>query len=314
VLTGYRHPARHATVAACVRSLGRWHAETANIFTHLAALAAWMWVATDLFAAPHFAAAPTATRALLYYAVAAGAVTFACSAAAHTLHVMSHAARVAAWRVDHAAILLLLYGRGALDAWFAFGHHALGAFAGVMAAVLVTFAWTATHLWHDRTDSLMVAGTASVIAPLGCLMLRVHAYDAWVAVLDALPSPPLLAGEVGRGLGLGAAGGTQPPLALLLLEAPTAWLQSGAAWCAVSSACALLGSVLYYMHWPERLAPGRFDRLGSSHQVWHLLSAGACFAAIRAAHQFLAHHAAVQAPALASAAAAAAAEALGGGV
>lgn len=54
---------------------------------------------------------------------------------------------------------------------------------------------------------------------------------------------------------------------------------SAASWCAAGTLASLtLSSLIYAGSWPERLAPGRFDCLGNSHQLMHvgIMAATAC--------------------------------------
>lgn len=53
-----------------------------------------------------------------------------------------------------------------------------------------------------------------------------------------------------------------------------------------SLACYIIGLVFYATHWPERAWPGRFDRLGHAHQLWHIAIVLAILLHYRAALQF----------------------------
>lgn len=47
-------------------------------------------------------------------------------------------------------------------------------------------------------------------------------------------------------------------------------IEGGIDYLAAGGACYIFGAILYAARIPEKLSPGRFDLIGSSHQIFHM--------------------------------------------
>ncbi|GJE98014.1 hemolysin-III related-domain-containing protein [Phanerochaete sordida] len=254
VRTGYR-----VTVDSwgeCLATVGAWHNETVNIWTHLlgalaaAALAGYLTYWTLVGSGGH-GAEPFARLAPFYgfpaslgwrdtavFAVffLGSVVCFACSTLFHTS--LCHREEVVkiTSRVDYLGILTLgtlnfcptLYYGFYCTPRLAYVYMALMAASGTVGTFLVCAPrYNAPAHRRTRAATFVTLGAAA-LAPF------VHA-------LARLGAP-----EAARALALRLVGA-----------------ELGAY---------LLGVVLYAERWPEAVWPGRFDFLGSSHQLFHVCS------------------------------------------
>jgi hypothetical protein len=118
VHSGYR--LGHHTVAACLRSVLALHNDTLNIWSHLVAFLAWLWLAVGVMGGPAFAAAPPGVKWVGVGALLAGSLMPLASAVAHTVHPVSAVWYVWAWRLDYAGILVGWGARYLFVAWALF--------------------------------------------------------------------------------------------------------------------------------------------------------------------------------------------------
>ncbi|KAJ8790339.1 hypothetical protein J1605_021416 [Eschrichtius robustus] len=284
ILFGYRHPQSSAT--ACLLSLFQMTNETLNIWTHLLPFWFFTWrlvstlrgtdVLNDSYAWP-----------LLVY-MGASCVYPLASSCAHTFSSMSRNARHICYFLDYGAVNLfsLAFDAGAPPRssnlprflWPLLHHSLLVFFPRIHMLILLrqfpflrppigsAIAYSAyvfpdalvNTVFHDYYVALAVLNTSistglscysrflEVQKPRLCKMLRVLAF-AYPYTWDSLPIFSrlfLFPGESAQ-------------------NEATLYHQK-------HMAMTLLASFLYSAHLPERLAPGRFDYIGHSHQLFHV--------------------------------------------
>lgn len=249
---GYRDPARHASPSECLRSVFlRVSNETLNVHTHLwpglTALGCLAWAAQ----LPAFAEASAAGRLAVALSCAATFVMGLASAAAHTFHVMSDAARATAWRLDYVGILCPLFAQQWCTSWFV---------------------------------ALALAGGGGVGGGPGVVFLALQAAAVVVALYCALE---IVVRERYGAINISFVWSNVPHVVVLQLLAARAGapppLVRAAALALLTSALIALSGLLYNAHVPERLfasAAARrvFSFVGNSHQLMHVFTAAACYA------------------------------------
>nr|XP_033707800.1 membrane progestin receptor gamma isoform X3 [Tursiops truncatus] len=240
ILFGYRHPQSSAT--ACLLSLFQMTNETLNIWTHLLPFWFFMWrfvgtlrvtdVLNDSYSWP-----------LLVY-MGASCVYPLASSCAHTFSSMSRNARHICYFLDYGAVNLF-----SLDSALQLERLVrlpLGKYfirPGEMSQVAGN-PWFGG--WPSSARASLLPVFLEVQKPRLCKMLRVLAF-AYPYTWDSLPIFSrlfLFPGESAQ-------------------NEATLYHQK-------HMAVTLLASFLYSAHLPERLAPGRFDYIGHSHQLFHV--------------------------------------------
>ncbi|KAM0793438.1 hypothetical protein ACM66B_000883 [Microbotryomycetes sp. NB124-2] len=260
IITGYRPTLR--SYKLCFRSVFGSHNETVNIWTHLLgcsiAIAALLYAATLLtddsalhsgrrgWAAP-FAPIPNPfpsnKRPSVQLIDFVGFVTFFASAAtclgfSGTFHTLScHSKEVAhRWnQFDYAGIVVLISGTfvPAVRYGFFCDPH------------LRTFYICAIYL--------VGAGTAYTVLAPHARTPEYRRFRAWVFI----------------GMGLSAVFPVGHAVVRYGLERASESLSLQ--WLALGGFLYILGAVLYAERVPERFAPGKFDIVGASHQIFHVL-------------------------------------------
>ncbi|NXN57205.1 PAQR6 protein, partial [Rynchops niger] len=236
IMSGYRHP--KSSALDCVLSSFQMTNETVNIWTHF--LPAWYFVwrflvlssSLELWRDPYH-------WPLLIYLLLVCLYPFA-SSCAHTFSSMSARARHICYFCDYGA--LSLYSLGCA---FAYGAYAMPDH------------WV-SGVWH-RYFVPAAALNSFVCTGLSCYSRYVFGVEAPRAAAGwqlGLEDFVLLSSG-----GVSAAGGGDVPA-----PEPND---------AVAGYCyhllfALLTGFLFASHLPERLAPGRFDYIGHSHQLFHI--------------------------------------------
>ncbi|XP_024603291.1 membrane progestin receptor gamma isoform X1 [Neophocaena asiaeorientalis asiaeorientalis] len=236
ILFGYRHPQSSAT--ACLLSLFQMTNETLNIWTHLLPFWFFMWRFVSTLRVTDVLNDSYSWPLLVY--MGASCVYPLASSCAHTFSSMSRNARHICYFLDYGAVNLFSLG------------SAIAYSAYVFPDALVN------TVFHDYYVALAVLNTIistglscysrflEVQKPRLCKMLRVLAF-AYPYTWDSLPIFSrlfLFPGESAQ-------------------NEATLYHQK-------HMAVTLLASFLYSAHLPERLAPGRFDYIGHSHQLFHV--------------------------------------------
>ncbi|XP_042844443.1 membrane progestin receptor gamma isoform X2 [Panthera tigris] len=236
ILFGYRHPQSSAT--ACVLSLFQMTNETLNIWTHLLPFWFFTWrFVTALYMTDIW---NDSYSWPLFVYMGTSCVYPLASSCAHTFNSMSKNARHICYFLDYGAVNLFSLGSAI----------AYSAYSIPNVMVNTTF--------HDYYVPLAVLNTIistglscysrflEIQKPGLCKMLRVLAF-AYPYTWDSLP--------IFYRLFLLSGDGAQNEAALYHQK---------------HTAMTLLASFFYSAHLPERLAPGRFDYIGHSHQLFHV--------------------------------------------
>ncbi|KAM5160449.1 membrane progestin receptor delta isoform 3-T4 [Callospermophilus lateralis] len=239
IMSGYRRPTSSAL--DCVLSSFQMTNETVNIWTHFLPTWYFLWRLLALLEGPGFRAEPY-DWPLLIFLLPACLYPFA-SCCAHTFSSMSPRARHICYFLDYGA--LSLYSLGCAFPYAAYSMpaswlhgrlHQLFVPAAAFNSLLCT-----SLSCYSRFPELESPGFSKV--------LRTAAF-AYPFLFDNLPLFYRLGLCWGRGHSCGQeALSTSHSYHLL---------------------CALLTGFLFASHLPERLAPGRFDYIGHSHQLFHI--------------------------------------------
>ncbi|KAM7053566.1 membrane progestin receptor delta isoform 1-T2 [Molossus nigricans] len=239
IMSGYRCPTSSAL--DCILSSFQMTNETVNIWTHFLPTWYFLWRLLALSGGPGFWAEPYHWP-LLVFLLPACLYPFA-SCCAHTFSSMSPRARHICYFMDYGA--LSLYSLGCAFPYAAYSmptswlHGRLHQLF-VPAAALNSFLCTGLSC-YSRFPELESPGFSKI--------LRTGAF-AYPFLYDNLPLFYRLGLCWGRGHSCGQeALSTSHGYHLL---------------------CALLTGFLFASHLPERLAPGRFDYIGHSHQLFHI--------------------------------------------
>ncbi|KAI9032262.1 hemolysin-III related-domain-containing protein [Hyaloraphidium curvatum] len=118
----------------------------------------------------------------------------------------------------------------------------------------------AQYIFHDSrlrlawVTAVVLANAAGVIGPLFSFWTAPHFRKARVAVYSSAAALSVL-----------------PILYVMATGAPPGWPSEATRWIAGSFASYACGATIYLLRIPECLLPGRFDCLGNSHQIWHIL-------------------------------------------
>uniref|UniRef100_A0A452SQ49 Progestin and adipoQ receptor family member 5 n=1 Tax=Ursus americanus TaxID=9643 RepID=A0A452SQ49_URSAM len=236
ILFGYRHPQSSAT--ACVLSLFQMTNETLNIWTHL--LPFWFFVWRFVTALSVTDIQNDSYSWPLFVYMGTSCVYPFASSCAHTFSSMSKNARHICYFLDYGAVNL--FSLGSAIAYSAYS----------IPDVMVRTAFHDCYVPLAVLNTILSTGLScysrflEVQKPGLCKMLRVLAF-AYPYTWDSLPifyRLFLLPGESAQN------------------EAILSHQKH--------MAMTLLASFFYSAHLPERLAPGRFDYIGHSHQLFHV--------------------------------------------
>ncbi|KAL7753125.1 hypothetical protein RI367_001577 [Sorochytrium milnesiophthora] len=278
--TGYR---AYYTFRESWLSMLRVHNETGNIWTHLlgfllftALLIATLTVpntavggAADLQAWWHWGVLPAQAdlydRLIFAVFLASACGCFAFSTLFHTHFCTTRQAFIRFGCLDYAGISLLISGSAAIVTYYAFycphDHHTRLLYLGLLVLVsLVGIVGPIVPVWATarfRIYRTLIYLGSGVIAAMPIMHFLAYygmpALKAAAADLAQLPSTP---GLVDNGVGWWGLYG---------------WL--------VMIGLYIGGAFIYASKIPERWAPGRFDLLLHSHQIWHV-----CVVAAAVAH------------------------------
>ncbi|XP_048186102.1 membrane progestin receptor gamma isoform X2 [Perognathus longimembris pacificus] len=263
ILFGYRHPQSSAT--ACILSLFQMNNETLNIWTHLLPFWFFMWrfvttlwmtdIQNDSYSWP-----------MLVYMCTSCVYPLA-SSCAHTFSSMSKNARHICYFLDYGAVNLFSLGcaiaysaytfpDGLVRTTFHEYYVALAVLNTVLSTGLSCYSrkpvlWKMALAGHQvssrangRQDSTLEF--LEIQKPRLCKLLRILAF-AFPYTWDSLPI-----------------------LYRLFLFPGESAQNEAVLYHQKHVLMTLLASFFYSAHLPERLAPGRFDYIGHSHQLFHV--------------------------------------------
>ncbi|NP_001230597.1 membrane progestin receptor delta [Sus scrofa] len=239
IMSGYRHPTSSAL--DCVLSSFQMTNETVNIWTHFLPTWYFLWRLLALAGGPGFWSEPYHWP-LLIFLLPACLYPFA-SCCAHTFSSMSPRARHICYFLDYGA--LSLYSLGCAFPYAAYSMPASWLHSRlhqlfVPTAALNSFLCTGLSC-YSRFPELESPGLSKI--------LRTAAFT-YPFLFDNLPLFYRLGLCWGRGPSCGQEALSTSHCYHLF--------------------CALLTGFLFASHLPERLAPGRFDYIGHSHQLFHI--------------------------------------------
>ncbi|KAI1130632.1 mPR-like GPCR protein [Nemania abortiva] len=233
---GYR-PISRSTIA-CFQSWGFLHNETLNIYTHLIPAAAALfigeaWVLSSL--RRRYIDIAASDYAIFTFLLSAAAACLGISSAYHTL--MSHSREVEArWlRLDFVGIIILTVGSFVSGIYVAFWCE-----------------WTQRKIYWSMSASL---GAVSIVVMLAPYFQgpKWRAFRLAVFVVTGLSGfAPIIHG-------------------IRMFGFVQMSKQSGLPYYLAEGGLFLIGAVTYASRFPERLKPGTFDIVGSSHQIFHIL-------------------------------------------
>ncbi|XP_064336845.1 membrane progestin receptor gamma isoform X1 [Camelus dromedarius] len=236
ILFGYRHPQSSAT--ACVLSLFQMTNETLNIWTHLLPFCFFTWRFVSVLRATDIPNDSYSWPLLVY--MGASCVYPLASSCAHTFSCMSGNARHICYFLDYGAVSLFSLG------------SAIAYSAYVFPDSLVRSTFHDYYVGLAVLSAVMSTGLScysrflEIQKPRLCKLLRILAF-AYPYTWDSLP--------IFSRLFLLPGGSAQNEATLYHQK---------------HMAMTLLASFFYSAHLPERLAPGRFDYIGHSHQLFHV--------------------------------------------
>jgi adiponectin receptor len=238
--SGYRDPAAHSTVRACLVSALRWHNETLNIHTHL-------WPAVGCFALiiarqtmPDYVNSSAEGKWANIVTNVFTGIMCLCSAWAHTVHLMSAQQSRDAWIVDNVGIIIGSFGRLFPDLW--------------LLAVLV----------GSRTCFQVTSGVSAAFGAI-CIWRALKNDWNWVGpffVYSMVPYNIAIAAIVFGTPNWLYSQGVDVALARFVASCSVGC----SVFCLVAAFCFFKGRL------PERYwnPNGRLDFVGNSHQIFHL--------------------------------------------
>ncbi|KAI5306281.1 hypothetical protein KEM56_001585 [Ascosphaera pollenicola] len=235
ILTGYRPMSN--SFKGSVRSLSYLHNETVNIYTHLL---------PSLLLIPSSIIIIGALRTRYESATHADVVAFSCffigaavclamSATYHTIS--NHSPRVA--RIGNAMDYL-----------------------GIVGLITGSFVPSVYYGFYCHPHLQMLYWVMICSIGIGC---------ATVSVFDRFRSPEWRSFRAGMFVSMGLSAIFPVIHGLLMFGVAQMKLQIGLYWLLLQGFLYILGAYLYAIRVPEKWYPGRFDLLGSSHQIFHVL-------------------------------------------
>ncbi|KAK2751000.1 hypothetical protein FQN57_000075 [Myotisia sp. PD_48] len=235
ILTGYR-PASES-FARSAHSLTYIHNETVNIFSHL--LPALLIIPFSIFfhhtIPPRYETATTADIVAFSCFFAGSGICFGLSALYHTISNHSPLVAYIGNACDYVGIVGLITGSFIPSIYYGFYcTPQFQRFHWGMIALLGTICAVISTVPRFRTPSLRTFRAAMFVA-LGLSAVVPVGHGVVVFGFDQLRK------------------------------------QIGLDWLLLQGFLYILGATIYASRFPERLYPGRFDILGSSHQIFHLL-------------------------------------------
>ncbi|CAK5261885.1 unnamed protein product [Mycena citricolor] len=263
ILTGYRRIQNHWP--GCIQSVyAYFHNESVNIHTHLAGGILFIYFLAT-FREVHmqqYAASTWVDSAVLAVFLISAVFCLLASAFFHTSTCHSKEVASRCHALDYSGIVILTVGEA----------HSIPLFILVFSV----------NLYCKGCISYPLLSSASV--------RRNHSHapgpdvlgdtGAAYVVLDPEYAKPTHRGaRTGVFIGLGLSGIVPVVHCTLTSGVHRVFFQQGFSWIVVSAALYIAGALLYANRIPERLAPGKFDYLFASHQIFHC-----CVVAAATAH------------------------------
>ncbi|XP_042553428.1 membrane progestin receptor gamma isoform X1 [Dipodomys spectabilis] len=236
ILFGYRHPQSSAT--ACILSLFQMNNETLNIWTHLLPFWFFMWRFVTMLWMTDIQNDSYSWPVLVY--MCTSCVYPLASSCAHTFSSMSKNARHICYFLDYGAVNLFSLGSAIAYSAYTFPDGLVRTTFHeyyVALAVLNTILSTGLSCYSRFLE---------IQKPRLCKLLRILAF-AFPYTWDSLPI-----------------------LYRLFLFPGESAQNEAVLYHQKHMLMTLLASFFYSAHLPERLAPGRFDYIGHSHQLFHV--------------------------------------------
>lgn len=243
--TGYRAPSN--SFAGSYRSLFYIHNETGNIYTHLIpsfVLISLSWYLLDLVSA-RYETASSADRAVFAIFFAGAIICLGMSATYHTIS--NHSPRVA--RI----------GNG---------------FDYVGIVFLITGSFVPSIFYGFYCQSTFQIAYWSMICGLGLIC-------SYMSLDTRFRTPEWRPFRAGMFVGMGLSA-VVPVIHGLIAFGPTELNgRIGLSWLVTQGLLYIVGAGIYAARVPERWAPGKFDIVGHSHQIFHVLVVIAAMAHLR---------------------------------
>ncbi|GHJ90342.1 hypothetical protein NliqN6_6744 [Naganishia liquefaciens] len=159
-----------------------------------------------------------------------------------------------------------------------------GDYIGIVILIVGSF-WPSLY-YGFREEPLLQVGYIALITSLGVcgsadtgghgnklnsLLLFAHVDAAYTVLAPSRRTPGQIWHRTLTFIALGLSGVL--PIGHLIAYKGSEWAmrEGGLGGLAAGGLCYILGAVLYAARFPERLFPGRFDLIGSSHQIFHCL-------------------------------------------
>ncbi|KAL3421726.1 hemolysin-iii channel protein [Phlyctema vagabunda] len=235
ILRGYR-PISYSW-QECVRSWTYMHNESLNIYTHLVPALLFVGAQSSLqtYLSASYPLASTLDRCIFAFFFATAAVCLGLSAAFHTL--LNHSQPVSALmlRLDFVGILVLILGK-----------FVSGIYVGFLCEPALKRAY-----WL----MIVTLGSASITVLLSPKYQgsRYRTFRLCTFVATAM------SGFIPIMHGVARFGWAQ------------SWIQSGMKYYLLEGLILAVGAIFYSLKAPECYKPGRFDMVGASHQIFHVL-------------------------------------------
>ena len=232
VITGYRNPRYHTTLAAAAASAFAWHNETLNIHTHLWTGFAALYALYYRVQQPYYLiATPFVQNFNLIQCLGAAAMGFA-SAFAHTVYIIDPAWYSFAWKVDCVGIVAVVYTHILADHYLLFSVYT-----------------QAPILFYTSMTACTAAGALCLYKVFKSDGANINTLGLYYAALGSIPYT-----------------------AVVVWVSPSQDLafQKMAAGSAVCSICCLIaGGIFFTGKIPERFVQSRWIDLGLRSHVWH---------------------------------------------
>ena len=236
ILAGYVRETR--SMRKCLESLTYFHNETLNIYTHLIPSGTYLVLLmffTDVFLIPHFPSTTMSDYIMINFYLLGAFLCLLCSTCFHCLKQHSEAQSNIWSKVDYMGIIVLISCSTVSLLYYGF-HDYLFHFKIFTIAVVVLGSCCAAFVLNDRFNAKnWRACRAGFFVTFG--------FSGIV---------PIIMGLVKFGV---AESSKRVQLRFVLLEA---FFYIG-------------GAIIYGFRIPETLIPGKFDFVGHSHQIFHIL-------------------------------------------
>lgn len=235
VLTGYRF---YESPLKCAISAFQIHNETGNIWTHLAGFLFLCVVGLYLYPqTPAFSRMNFYERLVFFVFLAAALKCLVCSALWHTFAQISN--------------LTAMKSMACLD------------YVGISVLIAATIVTLEFHGFRcSPTSQLCYVGFTACLGIVGTII-------PWFPWFDRVENRHY---RIMFFLGIAISGVV--PFSHLMYQQSISRTWAFFSPVFKSLLCYVFGVVIYASHFPEKLKPGLFDRLGNSHQIWHLAILG----------------------------------------